>query len=205
MTIQVFNPKWYYISEFTEDQQSAVREYFSDFLSNEKTFQQPKYWACNVRSSYQNPGNNDLPWQKWLDTMKPYFDEFVDQVGAQQNIEIMLEEAWVNKYMPGDSQEVHDHCTPTCNISMVYFYQLNEDDECEFRFYNDDHKFCQLSGLSDTLNIPSEHFTTPKIKTGTLLMFPSHYHHLVTPHRGTQERITFSANFKVIPKGFQVT
>ena len=172
MTIQVFNPKWYYISEFTEDQQSAVREYFSDFLSNEKTFQQPKYWACNVRSSYQNPGNNDLPWQKWLDTMKPYFDEFVDQVGAQQNIEIMLEEAWVNKYMPGDSQEVHDHCTPTCNISMVYFYQLNEDDECEFRFYNDDHKFFQLSGLSDTLNIPSEHFTTPKVKTGTLLMFP---------------------------------
>ena len=38
MTIQVFNPKWYYISEFTEDQQSAVREYFSDFLSMRKHF-----------------------------------------------------------------------------------------------------------------------------------------------------------------------
>ena len=52
------------------------------------------------------------------------------------------------------------------------------------------------------VSVDFEMVTKPKVSQGDVLFFPSHYPHLVSPHRGTRERITFSANFKVIPKGF---
>lgn len=201
MTIQIFCPKWYFITKLNEDEQAKIKQIFSNFIGTEKNFGQPPEWNCNVRSSIHQHGNNTGPWQEWIDVLRPYFNEFVDQVGTQQDIEIIIEEAWVNKYLPGESQEQHAHCSPTSNISMVYFYRVNEDDDCSFRFINNEHEYYKLSGLADTLKAPVEHYTTPEVETGTLLIFPSHYYHLVSPHRGTNERITFSGNFKIIPEG----
>jgi hypothetical protein len=202
MTIQVFCPKWYYQGQLSEENQTEVRDLFSDFLSNSDNFAQPETWKCNVTSSFQTEGNMNAPWDKFMNIMKPSFDELIDQTGALQEIQVLIENAWANKYNPGDSQEYHDHCTPSSNLSMVYFYELNDDDGCEFVFYNGEHAPYKLSGLADTIMCPVEMVTKPKVSQGDVLFFPSHYPHLVSPHRGTRERITFSANFKVIPKGF---
>ena len=41
--------------------------------------------------------------------------------------------------------------------------------------------------------------TVPDVKQGDVIIFPSHYLHLVSPHRGTKTRITISANFNLVP------
>jgi len=106
--------------------------------------------------------------------------------------------AWVNKYNPGDSQETHDHCDPTNNLSMVYFHTLNDDDGCVFKFVNNEHGHLTSQGLG-VLNTPSQPMTVPDVKQGDVIIFPSHYLHLVSPHRGTKTRITISANFNLVP------
>lgn len=199
MTIQVFCPKWYYTTQLDRTQQDEIVELFKEFIDDRTKFTQPN-WNCNVLSTFQTEANKEAPWDEFLRLLKPHFDEFVDQVGTRQNIEILVEDAWINKYSFGDSQEFHDHCLPTVNLSMVYFYSVPPDTTSKFKFYNTEHAPYQMSGLSQTLNAPSEQLTVPETTEGTLLLFPSHYGHLVSPHRSEHQRITISMNFKVIPQ-----
>ena len=199
MTIQVFNPKWYFQSRLGPRSQLIVDELFREYISNENNFRQPEDWNCIVQTSWSNKPDDSAPYGEWLDVIRPIFDKFIEEVGAKTDIEILPMNAWVNKYNPGDSQETHDHCDPSNNLSMVYFHTLNDDDGAEFAFYNVEHAAYQMQGLSDTVKSPTQQTTVPKVVEGDIIIFPSHYHHLVSPHRGTKTRITFSLNFQIRP------
>ena len=201
--IEVFSPKWYYINKLEEEKQNKVSELFKDFIDDDSNFKQPPAWNCNIQCSYQHENNSKAPWDAWLEIVRPQFDNFIEEVGCLQDIEILPQEAWVNKYLPGDSQEYHNHCTPNTNISMVYFHTVNEDDNCKFKFHNGEHGEYQLTGLSDLIKIPNTQYTEPKIEQGSIIFFPSFYPHLVSPHRGTKQRITFAANFYIVPQGWR--
>ena len=199
MTLQIFCPKWYFQSSLTDDAIKQTNELFDEFVKNDENFHQPPMWNCNVQSSWERTPESKGPWTEWVNIIKPVWNEFLETVGARCNIEVVPQNAWVNRYDPGDSQEMHDHCTPSSNLSMVYFHTLNDDDGCEFMFYNTEHAAYQMQGLSDTLQSPTQPTTKPSVRSGDILIFPSHYHHLVSPHRGTKTRITFSLNFQVYP------
>ncbi|AGN12108.1 2OG-Fe(II) oxygenase [Prochlorococcus phage P-SSM3] len=199
MTIQVFSPKWFFHDQLSTEDQQKTRELFSDFVNNDDNFQQPKGWNCNVKSSWHHENNTKELWHSWLKHLKPTMDRFVEVVGTKCDVDIIMDNSWANKYDIGDYQEVHDHSdSMRTNISMVYFYDIDDDDE-GFRFYNQEHSTIKLLGIDEVLNTPDEQLTIPKVKTGDVLMFPSHYLHLVTPYKGTNTRITFSANFTIAP------
>ena len=198
MTIQVFNPKWYFQSRLGPRSQLIVDELFREYISNENNFRQPEDWNCIVQTSWSNKPDDSAPYGEWLDVIRPIFDKFIEEVGAKTDIEILPMNAWVNKYNPGDSQETHDHCDPSNNLSMVYFHTLNDDDGCVFKFVNPEHGHLTSQGLN-VLNTPSQPMTVPDVKQGDVIIFPSHYLHLVSPHRGTKTRITISANFNLVP------
>ena len=199
MTIEIFCPKWYFNTTLSKELQEKTNELFGEYLADENNFGQPTEWACNVKSTWQKTPESEGPWLQWLPLLRPVFDQFMDEVGRVCDLEIVPQNAWANKYNPGDYQEVHDHCTPTSNISMVYFHTVNDDDSAKFMFYNTEHAPYRLQGLSDTLRLPINHQTVPDVGQGDILIFPSHYLHLVTPHRGSQTRITFSMNFLISP------
>ena len=68
-----------------------------------------------------------------------------------------MENGWANKYEAGDYQEIHDHSDADgTNISMVYFYQLADETDSGFRFYNQEHSTIKLLGIDDVLNTPDE-------------------------------------------------
>ena len=138
-------------------------------------------------------------WDNWMSIIDPIWSEFIDTIGTSCSVDVFLQDAWVNKYNPGDSQETHNHCGSQCNLSMVYFHTLNNDDGCLFQFYNTEHSAYKMQGLEDVLNIPIFPSIEPKVSQGDILIFPSHYYHLVSPHRGTKTRITFSLNFRINP------
>ena len=56
------------------------------------------------------------------------------------------------------------------------------------------------NGYNKMFQIPNKPVSVPKVNSGDLIFFPSFYPHFVTPHffRGF-ERITFSANFLIVP------
>lgn len=197
--IETFSPKWFYINKLDDKNQKEVNNLFKKFIKNDNNFGQPSGWNCNVKTSFQHPNNIQAPWDQFLDITKPRFNEFLNEIGFHKNAEIQTKEIWANKYRRGDSQEYHTHSTCDCNLSMVYFHTVNEDDHCKFVFYNNDRDNYQLSGLSDVLSIPNAH-CEPIIEQGGILIFPSFYPHLVSPHRGRRERITFSANFNIRAK-----
>ena len=199
MTVQVFSPIWFFHARLSEEDQQETKEMFSDFLNNEDNFQQPKGWSCNIRTSWMHENNTKELWNGWLKNLKPTMDRFVAEVGTKCDVDIIMDNSWANKYDIGNYQEVHDHSdSMRTNISMVYFYEIDEDD-VGFRFYNKEHSTIRLLGIDEVLNTPDEQLTIPKVKKGDVLMFPSHYLHLVTPYKGTNTRITFSSNFTIRP------
>ena len=198
MTIKVFSPKWFFQDGLSQEDQKKTEELFRDFLNNDKNFRQPRGWNCSVKTSWGHDDNK--LWQKWLPCIKPTMDRFIQHVGTKVDVDITMTNSWANKYKAGDYQEIHDHSDPDgTNISMVYFYQLADETDSGFRFFNQEHSTIKLLGIDSVLNTPDEQLTIPKIQNGDILMFPSHYQHLVSPHRGTGTRITFSANFKISP------
>ena len=200
MTIKVFSPKWFFQDQLSIEDQETTKEIFSDFLNNDDNFLNPKGWNCAVKTSWGHDNNTYELWQSWLKCIKPTMDRFVQHVGTKVDVDITMENGWANKYEVGDYQEIHDHSDADgTNISMVYFYQLADETDSGFRFYNQEHSTIKLLGIDDVLNTPDEQLTIPKVKDGDILMFPSHYLHLVSPHRGSKTRITFSANFKIKP------
>ena len=199
MTIQVFNPKWYFQSTLGPQAYQKTVDLFRDYIDNPSNFRQPDDWNCNVQTSWSNQPDESAPYGEWLDVLRPIFDKFIEEVGSRADIQILPMNAWINKYNPGESQEAHDHCDPTNNLSMVFFHTLNDDDGCAFKFINTEHQLYKSQGL-DILNAPSQQVTVPKVKSGDVLIFPSHYLHLVSPHRGTKTRITISANFNLVPE-----
>jgi len=200
--INLFSPSWYYLNELELQEQQEISELFKDFIDNDDNFAQPSSWDHNVKASYYHKNNANAPWAKWLDIIEPQINNFLKDVGTTHPVEVIPKEVWVNKYRPGDSQEYHQHCTPTTNISLVYFHTLNKDDNCNFQFHNGSSEY-QLTGLSDLLHIPNVQYTIPETKQGSVIIFPSFYPHLVTTHRGTKQRITFAGNFRIVPQGWK--
>ena len=200
MTIQVFSPKWFFHDALSENNQRKTKELFGDFLNNEDNFLTPSGWNCAVKTTWGHENNTRELWHQWLECIKPSMDRFIEQAGAKTDLDISMENTWANKSKVGDYQEIHDHSDPSgTNMSMVYFYQMSSKDDSGFRFYNQEFSTIRLLGIDGVLNTPDEQLTCPKVSNGDILIFPSHYLHLVSPHKGTKERITFSANFKITP------
>ena len=193
----MYCPKWYYTGTVSEENQIKIKELFEEFLSNDENFATPNNWNCTARSTYEQKSNYSAPWQEFLDLIKDNINEFMEEVHPQIDVEIQPHEAWANRYSKGEYQEYHTHSSPMCNISMVYFYKENEN--THFRLCDNDHEPYRISGLSEYLSIPSGSTLAPKVGQGSILIFPSHYGHYVTPNDQDAERITFSANFLVMP------
>ena len=200
MTLHSFNPKWYFKTSLPPDKQQITQEMFKDFISDSENFHSPKLWNCNVQSSWAKvPETLNGPWNNWMPVIDSVWSEFIETMGTKCDVDVLLKDGWVNKYNPGDSQEMHEHCGQDCNLAMVYFHTINDDDGCHFQFCNTEFGTYSMQGLSSTLNLPISNLTIPIVSQGDVIIFPAHYYHLVSPHKGNKTRITFSLNFEITP------
>ena len=153
---------------------------------------------CDNLTSYKSPTNSDVDWDKFFLYIRPNIQEFFDHMNPKvQDLSMNYLGSWVNKYRKGDHQEVHNHADLNCNLVMVYIYK-SQNHNC-FKFYDPDcyeHKF-RLDNCFNFLYSPK---ITPNLNSGDMIIFPSYYHHMVSPNRSDDERITISANLFVEPK-----
>ena len=91
----------------------------------------------NVIEKYEPRIN--LPWNQWLDCIRDSIDDAIEKLKPTTDIEIIPQDAWANKYDTGHFQEYHTHEVPYCNLSIVYLYDIPDDNDVGFRFWYDDH------------------------------------------------------------------
>ena len=200
MTVEMFCPRWYYKGKLPMDNIEKIKHYFSEFLDLEKNFINPDHINGELMTSYGLPTNETAPWETWLELIKPCLTEMVDDLKPKRDIEIIPQEAWVNRYQKGHYQEYHCHSVQHCTLAAVYFYKL-EGGCTTFKFYNNQHSQYKASGLDDNFDIPTDSTVSPVVQEGDIIIFPAHYPHLVSPNKSDVERVTISANFNVVPQG----
>ena len=197
MTITVFNPNWFYTEVLSKEQHNHVDKIFKQFLNDNSNFHNP--WDSVCLSTYQHQNNNTAPWEEFITIIQPITQNLIDTLKPRNPIKCYTQEAWANKYREREYQETHTHSLPGVNMSLVYFHQVSENDT-SFKFVSDSFSNYSLSGLHQLFDIPNNQLFIPKVETGTVMFFPSFLPHYVSPHNTPDyERITFSANFMLVP------
>ena len=144
----------------------------------------PNSWAekCQVKTT-------NLVWKDYVDELTPILELVSDHMNIDMNI--TLQNPWINHYELGSYQEIHDHTE--CDMSAVMF--LNDGDNFSKFYFYDRLSFQIGDTLRTLLNL--DDFWYPDINVGDVIAFPSTFCHGVTPHRSEVTRKTFSFNFKV--------
>lgn len=198
MSIVEIYPRVYYTSELSSESQQKTQEIFEDYLNDESLYSTPKFWNCNVHTSYDFGVPDEFGlWQQWIPIIKPHIISMFDELNVDTEVDIKFSGMWVNKYIKGDNQEYHEHAGTDCTLSLVYFHRIHPDDGSKFVFYGPEYPIKMATGLAKIFPILDAKHHVPYVKQGTIIIFPSYYAHMVTVHTGENERITFSANLKL--------
>tara|TARA_R100000005_G_scaffold96280_1_gene82043 strand:+ start:732 stop:1352 length:621 start_codon:yes stop_codon:yes gene_type:complete len=193
--LKLFKPCFYGHGSLREGHVKKIDRLFKDYLDNEDNFKEDPGWSCKLKTSFASEQAARHPgWKTFHPLLIHYFKPFVDQIHGPDAIITPLG-YWCNKYEPGDSQEIHDHTGPEAQISLVYFHSVSEENKCDFVFYDETDSPFSMSDFGAKHKFPCYGNDKPKVKSGDFIVFPSHYPHYVTTHKGTGTRITFSANY----------
>ena len=198
--IQYFAPRWFYHGSVSKEGQSAIEEALGGFIKDDNNFRSPQGWNCDVKSSYGLECNEKAPFEKFMEHTSANIGEFNKELKARKPVDILPQEFWVNRYSKGQFQEYHNHAVPQVNLSVVYFYQLDDVNKADFTFYNTRHGDYKKDGLEEIFTIPSSLEVNPNVSQGDIIIFPSFYSHLVKTNKSDSERITISSNLFAVPK-----
>ena len=109
-------PTWMYEAK-VETHEEIYKE-FSPCLDDDSFFEDTWiYGSC--RSSIRSKKNDALPWQVFFENIRPYTQQYFDDMQPMMPYSISCEEFWVNTYKEHDYQEIHDHAFPGRTISAV--------------------------------------------------------------------------------------
>jgi len=196
-TIPIFS-QYIYVGQ-TENN-NAVKEAFMPYLLKTKEYFHSPWRGAKCLTSCQHPKNKELPWNIWIDNIKPCLKEFIEDLEPQSEYSIDIIENWANIYNEDEFQEVHDHTFPGRSFSCSYFLEKDTTPGSggEFCLINDEFKVTKYSGIDNIFKklYEGERFV-PEVKPGTIIIFPSWLKHYTFPNHSKQRRTTISANFRI--------
>jgi len=122
-------------------------------------------------------------------------DKYLKEIlSPKQNVGLRITQSWVNYTKPG--QFHHKHAHPNSLISGVFYVKANKETD-RIYFYKDGYQ--QIKLPVDQWNLfNSESWWLP-IGTGELILFPSHFTHMVEAVKGDDMRVSMS--FNTFPTG----
>ena len=189
-------PTWMYEAK-VETHEEIYKE-FSPCLDDDSFFEDTWiYGSC--RSSIRSKKNDALPWQVFFENIRPYTQQYFDDMQPMMPYSISCEEFWVNTYKEHDYQEIHDHAFPGSTISAVYILELPEGDDIGGQLVLDcpNYNIIQSSGMEQIFNQWQYQRFIPELEPGKLILFPSWIPHYVLPNKTNKRRATIAANFKI--------
>lgn len=201
MTIEYWNPKWYFWDSFSDEQINQSKEIIDPLLDDESFWGNQPEWSkyCMMTASTTQKGDDNHLVSKWLDVLRPTFQKFLDEMSWKCEVDIKPDGLWINKYNKHEHQEFHNHSMSSCNLSMVYFHRCEGDD---FHFFDTEWQFNRANGLHDVVDLPNFEVLTPEDTQHKVIIFPSQYGHFVSPNKSDSRRVTVSGNFKVMKREY---
>ena len=145
-----------------------------------------------IHKPLNSNGTLNIFLDKDFDKLSKFFDLHVENYTKQLGMNrVRREQAWLNFYKKGDSQEFHDHNFSA--ISGVFYLKGNKKDAATII----------KSPLQDNPNDSPFDFNNPytwknyrvNFEEGKLLLFKSSLQHCVEKQKEDSERITISFNY----------
>lgn len=190
---------WFYIGKVAEHEK--IVEAFTPFIENrEKYFEQPWIYSRNCWSSIYSDGNFDLPWDVFLNGVKPNIEDYFLELQPLCEYNIEIYEMWANIYDKDGFQEIHDHAFPERNFCLNYFLEYPEDANAPTLFENVHHTINQAYGVNRIFDRFNCEKFIPQPEPGSIVIWPSWIKHYTLPNQSNNRRTTFSANINVTGK-----
>jgi uncharacterized protein (TIGR02466 family) len=122
-------------------------------------------------------------------------DKYLKEIlSPKQNVGLRITQSWTNYTKPG--QFHHKHAHPNSFISGVFYVKANKETD-RIYFYKDGYQQIKLPVNQFNL-FNSESWWLP-VGTGELVLFPSHFTHMVETVNGDDMRVSMS--FNTFPTG----
>jgi uncharacterized protein (TIGR02466 family) len=158
-----------------------------------------QYYDCgNGHISYSTNILNNYP--QLQQQIQQHLDSYTTQLGYTTNTQITT--SWLNLHKQHGYCQLHNHSNSI--ISGVVFINIPSNSG-KFLFKRNNSSNDKLFSMQiqmDTTEQSTQYTGNEYIidpQPNTLLLFPSHLQHMVTPNNSTQERLTLA--FNVIPHG----
>ena len=97
---------------------SKVQEDFKEVLKQDSHFNKVPTWYSNVDTTYGNSQANNLPFKQFIRSAVEGLNEYLEVFEVDVPLDYQIE-CWVNRYQPGQFQEIHNHAGPA-HISCAY-------------------------------------------------------------------------------------
>lgn len=178
---------------------SLVQEDFKEILNDDSNFAKVPTWYSNVDTTYGNKKANELPFKRFIRSAIEGLNEYLEVFDVDVSLDYQIE-CWVNRYKPGQFQEVHNHAGPA-QVSCAYMLKTPPSSG-NFVFHNNTYDYFHQSGLP---SLSSKDFKynnriTPPCEEGDIIYFPSNLGHYVSDNQSSNTRATISANFVIREK-----
>lgn len=175
----------------------GIKEEFSKYLKEDKYFETVQGWNCNVETTY-NTDSAELPWNMFIESVMFCVYEYIEEFKFKSQPQMSIS-CWANRYKNNQYQEVHNHLSNNNAISLSYMMDLPENSG-DFVFYKEGNDFWHTVGVSslcdENSTIMSNNRFTPKVREGSVILFPSYLDHYVTYNKSQNTRATISANIQ---------
>ena len=178
---------------------SQVQEDFKDVLEDDSNFSKIPTRYSNVDTTYGKPDATNLPFKQFIRSAIEGLNEYLETFQVDRQLDYQIE-CWVNRYSPGQFQEIHNHAGPA-HISCAYMLKTPPNSG-NFVFYNDTYDYFHQIGLPD-LSAGAFKYNnriTPPCEEGDIIYFPSNLGHYVSDNKSDKVRATISANFVIREK-----
>ena len=132
------------------------------------------------------------------------FSEILEPIIKQFLLEITnipfkyhIDELWRNTYRQGYHQEIHHHSP--ADISFVIFLNDYVENDAKFYFYNERSRVTSTiwKKLCYSNQFYMNEFWNMNPEKGSIILFPSHMLHGVSPHKSVHTRTTVSGNILI--------
>ena len=166
---------------------------FSMFLSNE---------------DFKNhTGNTVIDVVGFTEIISKHFNEYLLALTTrEQDVDLILKSAWMNKYEKGDAQEPHHHGDDYEAFSGCIFLSFDKEKDAKFCFHNrnmvDYNEIDYTASTQDTRltnALLAESAICLDITQGDIILFSSSFWHSVEKQKESTGRTTLSFNFNVKP------
>jgi len=176
-------------------------------LDRDFTPEERKFFASQNSQQTKNVGNRmgrnnyvlDVPELAGLkaeieQVLKEYLVNVIDPIS--EDVELYITQSWLNYTKAGEWHHKHTHSN---SLMSGVFYVAAEEDLDKIVFIDDRYKTIKIPGKAyNHFNAETWDFT---VRTGMLILFPSHMQHMVEMKTSTHKNTRISLAFNTFVRG----